>query len=145
MSFVEDVDLETVACRTVARAFAQLANLVNAAVGGCIDLDYIDRISGADLSAGFADATRLRHGLFRGAAVQRHGQDARHGRLANAAMSAEDVSVRRPALLDGVLQSSSNVLLADDVGELLRPVFTCQDGVAHGDETMIIRDRLRRP
>ncbi len=133
MSFVEDVDFETVARRTVAGAFAQFANLVNAAVGGCIDLDYIDGISDADLSAGFADATRLRHGLFRGAAVQRHGQDARHGRLANSAMSAEDVAMSRSALFDGVLQSAGNVLLADDVGELLRPVFTCQDGVAHGE------------
>src|SRR6266853_3417569 len=145
MSFVENVDFETVTCRTVAGAFAQFANLVNAAVGGGIDLDYIDGISGADLSAGFADATRLQHGLFRGAAVQRHGQNARHGRLANATMSAEDVAVSGSALLDGVLQSTGNVLLADDVGELLRPVFTCQDGIAHGDETLIIRDRLGRP
>ena len=40
---VEDVDLVAVACRPVPRALAQLADLVNAAVRGRVDLDHVHR------------------------------------------------------------------------------------------------------
>ena len=56
-------------------------------------------------------------------AVQRHRQNARDGGFADAAMSAEDVAVGDALLLDGVLQGAGDVVLADDVGELLGPVF----------------------
>jgi hypothetical protein len=39
--------------------------------------------------------------------------------------------VRNPPLLDGVLQRAGDVLLPDDVGEALWPVFACQDLVSH--------------
>ena len=39
-------------------------------------------------------------------------------------MSAEDVSVRRPSLLQGVLQGAGNMFLPDDLGEFLRTIFT---------------------
>src|ERR1700733_11362175 len=55
-------------------------------------------------------------------------------------MSAEDVAVGRASLFDCVLKGPRNVLLSDDLGELLRTVFARQDGVAHEEETSIIRD-----
>src|SRR5690242_1635276 len=57
MSFVQNVNLETIACRAITSRLAQLANLVNTTVCGCIDFDYIDRVSGANLGAGVTNTT----------------------------------------------------------------------------------------
>ena len=70
-------------------------------------------------------------GLSDRAAVQRHRQDARDRRLADAAMAAEDVAMGDALLRDGILQGAGDVFLADDVGEFLRPVFARQDLIAH--------------
>src|ERR1700686_556492 len=139
MRFVENVNLEAIARRAIARRLAQFANLVNAAVGGRVDLDYVDRVSGANLGAGFANAARLRHRPVGRAAIQSRRQNARHGGLSNAAMPAEDVAVRGPSLFQGILQGARDVLLSDHLGELLRTIFTRQDGVAHEPEEMIIQ------
>ena len=138
--FVEDVDLEAVPRRAIAGGLAKFADLVDAAVGGGVDFDYIDGISGADFGAGLANAARFRHGLVGRSAVERHGQDARDGGLADAAVAAEDVAVGGTSLLDGVLQGAGNVFLSDDLGELLRTVFARQNLIAHGREDLIIRD-----
>jgi len=78
-------------------------------------------------------AARLGDRLVVGAraAVQRHCQDARDRRLADSAMAAEDIAVRDALLRDRILQGAGDMLLADDVGEFLRPVFARQDLVAH--------------
>ncbi len=65
-------------------------------------------------------------------AIERHGQDARYGRLTDAAVSAEDVPVGGPSLLDSVLQGARNMFLSDDFGEFLRTVLTRENLVAHG-------------
>ena len=139
--FIEDVDLEAVARRTVAGPLAQLANFVDAAVGGRVNLNNINRVAGTDFRARIAYATGFRHRLIRGTAIQRHGQNPSHGGLADATMSAEDVPVSAASLGDGVLESTGDVLLSDDLGELLRTVLTRQDGVAHESEMTIIRDQ----
>ena len=123
VGFVEDPDLVAVAGGTIARGIAQLANLVDAAIGGRVDLDHVHRIAGANLGAGIANAAGLGHRMVLRAAVQRHGQNARDGGLADAAMPAEDVAVRDALLLDGVLQGAGDVVLPDNVSELLGPVF----------------------
>ena len=136
---VEDVDLEAVARRTIARGLAQLANLVDAAIGGRVDLDHVHRVAGANLDAGIAHAARLGHGMVLRPAIQRHRQNARDGGLADAAMPAEDVAVGDALLLDGILQRAGDVLLPDHVGELLWTVFARQNLVTHGRENSIIR------
>jgi hypothetical protein len=97
VGFVENVNLEAVARRAVARGLAQFANFVDAAIGGRVDLDHINRIAGANFGAGFADAAGLATGLsatmLKRPAVQAPRQNARYRGLSNAAMSAEDVAV----------------------------------------------------
>src|SRR5206468_8741909 len=59
--------------------------------------------------------------------------------LANPAVPAKDVAVRRPPLLNGILERAGNVLLPDYLGEFLRTVLTRQDLIAHGGQ-LIIRE-----
>ncbi len=61
---VEDVDLVAVARGAVAGGVAQLADLVDAAIGGGVDLDDIDGGAGSDFGAGIADAAGLGGGAF---------------------------------------------------------------------------------
>ena len=142
--FVENVNLEAVARRTITGGFAQFADFVDPAVGGGVDFDHVNRVARANLGAGFTNAARLRDGLVRRTAIQRRSQNARHGCFSDAAMSAENVAVGSASLFDGVLQGTGDVLLSDHLGEFLRTVFARQDGVAHEPEDMIIRDARRR-
>src|ERR1051326_1927582 len=81
--------------------------------------------------------------MILGAAVQGRSQDARDRRLADAPMPAEDVAVSGAPLLKRVLQGAGDVLLSDDLRELLRTIFTGQDGITHEGEVSIIRDEFR--
>src|SRR5258708_4419158 len=133
MGFIEDVNLEAVAGRAVARGIAQFANLIDATVGGRVDLDYVHAVSGADFQARIALATGFRYRNIAGAAIQRHGQDARHSSLADPAMPAEDVTVGNTLLLDGILQGAGNVFLANHIAKALRTVLARQNLITHGN------------
>src|SRR5690348_169217 len=67
-----------------------------------------------------------------GAAVERHGQNARDGRLPYAAMAAEDVPMRDTLLGNCILQRARDVLLPDDIRKALRTILTGEDLIAHG-------------
>jgi hypothetical protein len=75
-------------------------------------------------------------------AIQRHRQNARDRRFANAAMSAEDVAMRNPSLLDGVLQRPRDVVLPNDVGKFLWPVFARENLVTHGRKSRLYGAKL---
>src|SRR5262249_15098559 len=68
VGLVKDVNLVTIARRAIAGRVAQLADLVNAAVGRRVNLNHVDRASRAYLDAGFADAARIGGRPVRGAA-----------------------------------------------------------------------------
>ncbi len=135
--FVEDIDLVTVARRRIARRLAQLANLIDAAVGGGIDFDHIHGVALADLDAGVARAARLGRGSLSrpdlGAAVERHGQNARDGGLADAPVPGKNVAVRDAILAERIEQRARDVVLAGNVGEALRSIFSGQNLVGHLD------------
>ena len=69
MSFVKNVNFETVAGRTVTRGLTKFADFVDAAVGGGIDFNNVDRVSGADFSARLTYAAGLGNRVILGAAV----------------------------------------------------------------------------
>ena len=64
-------------------------------------------------------------------AIERLGEDARGGGLADAARPDEEIGVREPVLFDRVLQRPRDVLLPDDIVERLRPIFARENLVAH--------------
>ena len=140
VSFVENVNLEAIAGRAIARCLPQFANFVDAAVGGGVDFNDVDRIPRPNFRARFAHAAGLGHRMILRTAVQRHREDSRDGGLPNAAMAAKYVAMGRASLLDSVLQRTGHVLLSDDLGEFLGTVFARQDGVTHEGEDTIIRD-----
>src|ERR1700733_11617476 len=73
VSFVEDVNLETISRRAITRGLAKFTDFIDAAIRGGVDLNDVDRVTGADLGAGFADAAWLRHRPGRRTAIQRRG------------------------------------------------------------------------
>ncbi len=62
-------------------------------------------------------------------AVEGLGQDARGGGLADAARPGEQVGMGDAVAFQGVDQGLGHRFLADEVGELLRPIAAGQDGV----------------
>ncbi len=117
---VEDVDLAPQVRRRVVEAVAELAHVVDAAVGRGVDLDQVQGASLADGDARRADVARVRvRAEVR--AVERLGQDPRERRLAGAAGPGEQDRVRDVTGGDRVPERRDHRLLADDLGERLRP------------------------
>ena len=137
VDLVDDVHLVAAVDRRVADLVAQLADVVDAAVGGGVHLDHVERRRGGDRPAAFAHAAgrdgRLGdHVLGVGPrAVERLGQDLGHARLAGAARPGEDVGVGDGSATHGVLQGLRDVVLAGDLGEGLRAVLAVE-GELHG-------------
>ena len=107
---------------------AQLADLIDAAVAGAVDLDDVDVFAGGDHLA--VDALVAGLGGRPADAVERLGEDASGGGLADAAGAGEQVGVGDAIGLEGVDQRPGHRLLADEVAEALRAVTAGQDGVA---------------
>src|ERR1700733_984166 len=149
VGFVEQVDLVAIAGGGVARWLAQLANLVDPAVGGGIDFDYVQGVAGANLRAGLADPAGFGGRPLRTAnlvaAIEGHGQDPGDGRLAYAAMPTEDVAVGHPLLLQSVAQGAGHMLLAGDIGEALGTIFAGENLVSHREDFRLAAAQAGRP
>ena len=129
VGLVDDVDLEPAAGRAERRLLAQVAGVVHAAVAGRVDLDHVD---GAGAAAGqgharVADPARLGGRAL--LAVQAAGQDPGAGGLAAAARAGEQVGVVDPVGAQRLHQRLGDVLLADHLGEGLRPVAAVERSV----------------
>ncbi len=127
VGLVEDVDLPVAAGRGVGDALAQVADVVDRAVGGGVHLDHVDRGAGGDRHAGLAFAAGG-DGRPAALAVERAGEDLRHRGLAGPARADEEVSVVDLALLDRVAEGADHVLLADDLVEGARAVAAVEGG-----------------
>src|ERR1700723_1938058 len=118
MRFVEDINFEAIARWTITRTFSEFANLIDAAIGGRVNFDYVDGIAGANFGAGIANPAGFGHRLVVGvrsrSAIQRHREDTRDCSFPDSAMSAEDVAVRYTFLGDRILQGAGDVFLADN-------------------------------
>ena len=129
MRLVEDDDFVAAPGGRVADHFAQLANLVDAAIRRRVDFDHIERIPQTDFSARVALVARFRGGALH--AIERFGEDARRRRLPHAARAGKNVGVRHAAGLNGIGERASNVPLPDNVRKCLRPPFSRDDLIAH--------------
>ena len=144
---VEDVDLVAVTGRCVPSGIAQFANLIDTAIGGCVDFDDVDCVTLTNLGARFAHAAGLGGRPVRAAdlapAVERLGEDAGDGGFADAAMPGKDIAVGDAVLGQSVQQRPRDVVLAGNVGETLRTVFSGQNLVTHGECRSYCRPNFR--
>ncbi len=129
MHFVDQVDLVSTAGRCVLHVVEQLARVVDLGARRGIDLDQIDEAALVYFAAGRAFAAwSCRH---TGLAVEALGEDARDGRLADAASSGEQERVVHPPLRQRIAQRHSYVLLPDEFGEGTRPPFARKREITH--------------
>ena len=126
VGLVDDVDLVLAADRREERLLTQVTGVVDAAVGGRVDLDHVDRPGPAPGQVAAAVALPAGVGHRRLLAVERPGQDPRAGGLAAAPRPAEEVGVVDPVAGQRGPQRLGHVLLPDDLGEGLRPVATVE-------------------
>src|SRR5205823_6302276 len=123
---VDDVNLAAAQRGRQVHLLAQVSNLVDAAVGGRVDLDQVERRTRGHLDAGVALATSLGRALGPVQAVDRLGQQPRGAGLAGAPRAAEEVGVGDPPGGDGALQGARDRLLPHEVGEGLRTVLAVE-------------------
>ena len=130
--FVDDVDLVVAfAGGGVHRPLAQVARVVDAAVAGGIDLDHVEVGRAApDAEAVLALAAGLAVGVAIGA-VERHREDPRGGRLADAAGAGQEIAVADAAPGHGAAKDGGHVVLHEQVGEAFGAVAACE-GDGHG-------------
>ena len=131
---VEDVDLVARAHRRVADRIIDLANVVDAVMGGGIHLDHVEMPA---LHDGRAVHAELRHRdrrpgdrAVRQFVVERTCQDAGRGGLADAADAGEDPGLRDARSLERIRDRAHHGVLADQIVESLRPVLAGQHPVA---------------
>jgi hypothetical protein len=126
---VDHVHLEAPLGRRVLRRLEELAHLVDARVGRCVDLQQVDEAPGVDLDAGGAPAAG-RRGDAR-LAVEALGEDARERRLADAARAGEEIGVVQALRVERVAQRAHDVLLPDQAREILGAPLARKYLVAH--------------
>jgi len=138
VDFVDDVDLVGAARRGIAGVVAQVAHLVDAVVGGAVDLDHVDEPSLGYLAAIVAGVARL--AVLRREAVEPLGQQPSDRRLADAADTGEAIRVRHAALLQRIAECSHDGGLPYYLVESLRPPGTRKDLVGSIDHKKIRQD-----
>ena len=117
VGLVEDVHLPPQVAGRIRESLAQLADLVDAAVRGGVDLEDVERRPFADGDAGVACVARV--AVLQVRAVDGLGEDPRERGLAGAARPDEQDRVRDPVGADRVAQRLDDRFLADDLAERL--------------------------
>ena len=124
MRLVDDVELGLELRRCVVHAVSQVADIVDAAVAGRVDLDHVGCRTGINRHAGGALVARalVRIGIE---AIDGLGHDPRGGRLTGAAWSAEKVRRSNAIRANRIPECADNVFLTDQfVGiERLRAIL----------------------
>ena len=100
VDLIDVVDLVAATRRGVFHALPQVADLVHAVVACAVDLQHIQAVALGDLFADRVIVIKLHAGSI--GAVQRHGKDARGGRLSRATRPDEKISMSQPILRDGI-------------------------------------------
>ncbi len=131
MHFVDDEYLEAPARRRIDRVVLQFAHVVDAGVGGSVDLDQVDEAAAVDLGAGGANAAW--GGSDAGLAVERLGKNARERGLAHAARAGEQIGMVQPLLLQRMGERAHHVFLPHQGGEITRAPLAREDLVTHAE------------
>ena len=137
VGLVEDVDLAPEVARRIGEPIAQVADLVDAAVGRGIDLEDVEGRPLADGDARLAGVARI--AVLEVRAVDRLGHDPGQRRLAGPARADEQERVGDPFGPDGVAEGLDDRLLADDLAEGLGTPASVQRLVRNGRRHDLLR------
>lgn len=129
MDLVDDVDFEFSAGGGVGDAFAEVLDLVDAAVGGAVDFQDIQTAALGDLLADVLVGVEIDARAL--GAVEGLGEDARGGGFADPAGADKEKGVGEATLGDGVGEGFDNVFLADEFREGTGAIFPGEDEVGH--------------
>ncbi len=128
--FVDQVDLVAPDGRRIARVVEDLAHVVDAGVRRGVEFQQVDEAAGVDVDACRAHAAG-RRGDAVGDAVEALGENARDGRLADAARAGQKVGVVQLAARQRVRQRRDHVFLPGQFRERLRPPLAGENLVTH--------------
>ena len=129
MHFVDDVDFIMSRRRRKLHGFAQIADLVDAAVGCRVNLEHIHRRTVADAAAGVTDtAWRERRAL---GAVQRACENLCRACLPCTARARKEVGVARLPRRHRTCKRAADVLLPHEIRERLRTPTAIECNIGH--------------
>jgi hypothetical protein len=136
MDFVDDVDLVAGARRRIAHAVIDLADVVDAGMGGGVHFQHVHVSAFHDRPAvhaqiGHVDGRPL-HRTIRPFVVERTGENPRRGGFADAADAGQYPGLRNPARFERIRDGADHGLLADQVLETGGTVFARQHPVGLG-------------
>ena len=126
VAFIHHIHLPARLHRREPGAFDQVADVVDAGVGGRVDFDHVQGGARRDRGAELAGAAGFRGGSFTAQAIERAGQDARAGGLAGAARTTEQISGRNAAGAQGMTEGGGDRFLPHQLIQALGPVFVMQ-------------------
>src|SRR5690606_7357360 len=129
VDFVDQVDLVAAARGHVLRVVDQVADVVDAGIGGRVDLQQVDVASGVDRQAGLALPAGI--GARALLAVQALGEDPRDRGLAHAAGTGEQVGMVYAARIERVGERPDDVFLAHQFGEPPGAPLAGEDEIRH--------------
>ena len=117
MNFIDQVDLESTASRSVLDVVEQIPRIVNFRLRRRIHFYQVNKTPLINFFAGAALTTRLgRNSCF---AIQRFGQDASYGGLADTSRSREKIGVMQPLAIQRISERFEHMLLPHRFSEIL--------------------------
>ena len=129
VDFIDDENLVTIPGRRIPCVLTQLADIVDAGIGGGVDLEHIHALARGDLKTGRALITRCYSRSLK--AIQTFGKDSGGGCLANSTRSRKQIGMPDAVHLDGILEGLNDRLLTNDILEYLRPELSGNDLILH--------------
>ncbi|MCY1239988.1 hypothetical protein D9M72_528140 [compost metagenome] len=132
MHFVDDVDLIARRYRAVANLFDNLSDVIDTGMRGGVHFDDVDMAAIHDRLAVFARHTKVdrRPVGLSGLVVQRTGEDAGGGGLADPAHTGQHIGLRDATRFKSVGERAHHRFLADhQVGEILGAILARQNTV----------------
>ena len=125
----EGVDVDGAVVEERAGVVEQLAGVFYLGARGSIHFDQVDKAALVDLGAGRAHPARGRGDA--GLAVERAGEDARDGGLADTARAGERKGVVHAVRFQRIGECAHHVLLPDQFGKAPRPPFAGEHQIGH--------------